>query len=300
MAWIELHQTLRDNRKTMKLKRLLNIKTPQAIGHLCLLWLWAIDNAPEGDLSPFVAEDIAEVCEYPLSKAAELLQALIESGFIDQDMHIHDWNEYIGKLIATREYKREQARIRQQRYREKMKGSNVTPSNACETNNNPLVTHNKCVTNAHNPTQPNRNIITIITPPIPPKGETLTVIEKRFDDFWKAYPKKVGKAAVYKAWKRLSPNQELFDKIMSSLEWQKKSEQWTKSNGQFIPNPLTWINQGRWDNEPMQSAVIDKKTPAKVIADYATGKKKLPAAPLKNESFDVDEFIEAAMKRGIT
>jgi hypothetical protein len=38
----------------------------------------------------------------------------------------------------------------------------------------------------------------------------------------------------------------------------------------------------------------------KVIADYATGKKKLPAAPLKNESFDVDEFIEAAMKRGIT
>lgn len=38
----------------------------------------------------------------------------------------------------------------------------------------------------------------------------------------------------------------------------------------------------------------------KVIADYATGKKKLPAAPLKNESFDVDEFIEAATKRGIT
>ena len=38
----------------------------------------------------------------------------------------------------------------------------------------------------------------------------------------------------------------------------------------------------------------------KVIADYATGKKKIPAAPLKNESFDVDEFIEAATKRGIT
>ena len=38
----------------------------------------------------------------------------------------------------------------------------------------------------------------------------------------------------------------------------------------------------------------------KLIADYATGKKKLPTAPLKNESFDADEFIEAAMKRGIT
>lgn len=64
------------------------------------------------------------------------------------------------------------------------------------------------------------------------------------------------------------------------IAWQKKSEQWTKSNGQFIPNPLTWINQGRWDNEPMQSAVIDKKT-------------------LAAESFDINEFVDIALKRGV-
>jgi hypothetical protein len=30
---------------------------------------------------------------------------------------------------------------------------------------------------------------------------------------------------------------------------QKTSAQWQKDNGQYIPNPATWLNQGRWDDE---------------------------------------------------
>ena len=37
MAWIELHQNLPAHRKVKKLKRLLKIKTPQAVGHLAML-----------------------------------------------------------------------------------------------------------------------------------------------------------------------------------------------------------------------------------------------------------------------
>ena len=37
--------------------------------------------------------------------------------------------------------------------------------------------------------------------------------------------------------------------LLSAVEKQKKSEQWTKNDGQFIPNPSTWLNQGRWDDE---------------------------------------------------
>ena len=58
MAWIELHQNLPAHRKVKKLKRLLKIKTPQAVGHLAMLWLWAVDNAPDGDLSALDPEDI--------------------------------------------------------------------------------------------------------------------------------------------------------------------------------------------------------------------------------------------------
>lgn len=27
-----------------------------------------------------------------------------------------------------------------------------------------------------------------------------------------------------------------------------QNEQWRKDNGQYIPNPATWLNQGRWDD----------------------------------------------------
>jgi hypothetical protein len=34
-----------------------------------------------------------------------------------------------------------------------------------------------------------------------------------------------------------------------AVEAQKKSKQWQKDDGQYIPNPSTWLNQGRWDDE---------------------------------------------------
>ena len=36
-AWIELHQSLPSHRKTLRLQSLLKLRTPQAVGHLCLL-----------------------------------------------------------------------------------------------------------------------------------------------------------------------------------------------------------------------------------------------------------------------
>lgn len=72
---------------------------------------------------------------------------------------------------------------------------------------------------------------------------------ERFDQFWSIYPKKVGKTAARKSWSKVSPNKELFSKIISAVETAKQSKQWQKENGQFIPNPTTWLNQGRWDDE---------------------------------------------------
>ncbi|MDY0174200.1 MAG: DUF4373 domain-containing protein [Bacteroidales bacterium] len=71
----------------------------------------------------------------------------------------------------------------------------------------------------------------------------------QFDQFWAIYPRKVGKQAVFKIWTKLNPDKDLFGKILQAVEKHKQSEQWTKDNGQFIPNPSTWLNQGRWDDE---------------------------------------------------
>lgn len=79
--------------------------------------------------------------------------------------------------------------------------------------------------------------------------ETETDTCTEFDTFWTSYPKKVGKGAARKAWQKIKPNAELRDKMLAALETQKKSEQWTKENGQFVPHASTWLNQERWDDE---------------------------------------------------
>jgi len=80
-----------------------------------------------------------------------------------------------------------------------------------------------------------------------------------FDDFWKAYPKKVGKAYCQKIWARLKPGQYLIHKMLYALNWQRQTEQWQKGSGKFIPNPSTWLNQGRWDDQPVD---VGRETPA--------------------------------------
>ena len=67
-----------------------------------------------------------------------------------------------------------------------------------------------------------------------------------FEAFWREYPRKIGKGAAYKSWGKLKPP--LRDCLLA-LKWQKKSDQWTKDQGRFIPHPATWLNQRRWEDE---------------------------------------------------
>ena len=73
-----------------------------------------------------------------------------------------------------------------------------------------------------------------------------------FDVFWQAYPRKVGKGASRKAWEKIKPDENLKNKIITAVEQQKKSKQWTKDEGQYIPHPATWLNQERWEDEPVK------------------------------------------------
>lgn len=74
-----------------------------------------------------------------------------------------------------------------------------------------------------------------------------------FETFWQYYPKKVGKKEACKAWEKAKDRPEI-GTIILSLDLAKQSEQWKKDNGQFIPNPSTWLNQGRWADEPVKRA----------------------------------------------
>lgn len=69
-----------------------------------------------------------------------------------------------------------------------------------------------------------------------------------FAEFWSAYPRKVGKGKATEAWANSHGKRPPLADILAAIEEAKSSHQWTKDNGQFIPNPATWLNQSRWDD----------------------------------------------------
>jgi len=73
---------------------------------------------------------------------------------------------------------------------------------------------------------------------------------EQFESFWAKYPKKVGKGGAYKAWLKCKlPQDELLSLCLDALSWQTKQDQWIKDEGQFVPNPQTYLNQNRWEDE---------------------------------------------------
>jgi hypothetical protein len=82
-----------------------------------------------------------------------------------------------------------------------------------------------------------------------------------FEKFWSAYPRKEGKQKARSAFEKVTVS---LDVLLIALEAQKKSSQWTKDNGQFIPHAATWLNGKRWEDQ----LAVDR-------AGYVNGQRQL-------------------------
>lgn len=70
-----------------------------------------------------------------------------------------------------------------------------------------------------------------------------------FDAFWAEYPKKASKLDAQKAWKQVKKLRPPVEEIVAKVAALKKTNKWTKDNGEFIPNPATFLRAGGWDDE---------------------------------------------------
>lgn len=112
MAWIESHQDLASNAKTRRAARILDVPIPQVVGHLHMLWWWALDHAFDGDVTAFDALDLADAVGWD-GDPDELVKALVDCGpgdkvgFLehtdDGRTVIHDWADFTKHLRARRE-----------------------------------------------------------------------------------------------------------------------------------------------------------------------------------------------------
>jgi hypothetical protein len=117
MAYLQSHQTLATHPKTRKVARRLDVSLPTVIGHLHLLWYWALDHAIDGDVSRFDPDDLADAAGWE-GDPDTFVKALTDcgpgdgAGFLDPDGHLHDWGEYGGKYGKRVEAARKAAAVR--------------------------------------------------------------------------------------------------------------------------------------------------------------------------------------------
>lgn len=78
-----------------------------------------------------------------------------------------------------------------------------------------------------------------------------TATERTFEAFWSAYPpaKRKKKAEAFALWEKLNPSAVLVQIIMQALDFQKRSSDWAKDGGQYIPLPSSWLSGQRWEDE---------------------------------------------------
>jgi hypothetical protein len=70
-----------------------------------------------------------------------------------------------------------------------------------------------------------------------------------FTAFWKAYPRKIDKGEAFKAWDKIRPPRPAVETLLASVASLMRTRQWLDKNGQYIPNPATWLNRRGWESE---------------------------------------------------
>lgn len=86
------------------------------------------------------------------------------------------------------------------------------------------------------------------TTPIVPKGTTNA--PEGFIKFWEAFPNKTGKDAALKAWRKREREMPDTTSVLAAIDLYVR----TKPSDREWCNPATWINQGRWQDQPATAA----------------------------------------------
>ena len=73
--------------------------------------------------------------------------------------------------------------------------------------------------------------------------------QKRFSEFWNAYPnckRKGSKTKCQSVWQKQNFDS-VAEQIISHVKAMAISDDWVKDSGKYIPAPLVYLNQQRWD-----------------------------------------------------
>ena len=216
------------HRKTVEL-------SDKAFRHLVTIWC---ENGREGYDGKVTERQLLTVF------TPRTLAEVVAVGFIDVvegGYQLHDadeWQETTDSIADLRKVRQEAGRLGGKAKAERMAkaGKRVASATAKEQQTLPDVDVDVDVDEQQQPTTK-----------ASPANSTPVVIASAFDRFWAAYPRKVGKDGARKmfatASRRVDP-----EVIVAGAERLRADPNLPAT--EYVPHPSTWLNAGRWDDEP--------------------------------------------------
>lgn len=247
VAWISVHEDV-DGPKLRKLAKQLGTDKATALGILVFLWFWGLRNANEtGLILDADREDIeSELMSVTKLNIRFVVDKLLDGGWIEErngEMYIHDWDhwqEQWYKLLRTREYntrKKREARAAMKKEETEFAEQEVTESESSDPN-------------------PDQEAL-------PSRQSTPKVSEKmqytvEFEQFWKAYPRKVDKGMAYKKYQARRKDGFSDDQLIAAAANYAARCRMERTETKFIKHPKTFLSDSMpfMDFLPKQAVMV--------------------------------------------
>jgi len=216
MAWFKVDDKLHDHEKPAEAGQ-------AAMGLWVMAGSWSADNLTDG----FIPERV--LSRWGRRRDADALVLVGLWRTCGEGWVFNDWEEYqpTGEEVKA---KRLEARERMATVRANKKRSSenvrVAPSRPV-------------------PSRPDHEDADASSSPA---SAVAVHVRSRFNEFWDAYGKKVGKDAAEKAFNKAAKKVDAAILIQSAHEHADHHER-IGTESRFIPHPSKWLNEGRWADE---------------------------------------------------
>lgn len=217
--WLKMSVNLPDKPEVWQIAGMLAIEADSVVGKLLRVWAWFDAHTEDGN---------AVGVTYPLvdrvAGVAGFAEAMVFAGWLHQNgsvMTVPHFERHNGKTAKNRALTNERVAKHRKSNDESNAGSNAG-------------TVTKTVTREEKRREEKN------TPQGVPPG---------FARFWLTWPqndRKEAKGKCLEAWKKAGAEAAV-DAVIAHLERMKATATWTKDNGQYIPAPLVYLNQRRWE-----------------------------------------------------
>lgn len=220
--WMKVELELPDKPEVHYIAGVLNLDPDAVVGKLLRVWGWFDKHTENGN-----AVGVTFTLLDRITNVTGFAEAMAVSGWLEQDGHvliIPNFDRHNGKSAKKRALTAK--RVNQHKLKTNAEGNAPSVNNA--------------LPREEKRREENKDICA--------SDDALT-LDELFEKFYLAYPKKRSRGQAEKAFKKINPNEQLVDQMVSMIERAKTSEDWKKEKGKFIPYPATWLNAKGWKDE---------------------------------------------------